>query len=158
MSEQAFYGILAPDIHDAIFMKNFKHFSFLSLALVTLVGAGCTASTTADVTTNTPTDTNTNTETANNTTVDTSADAATDPETSSTNSSTAPTTEDSSVYADGTYSATGSYTSPGGKETLPVTLTLENDVIVAVSVETPATNPMSQKFQTILQTTSKPWL
>jgi hypothetical protein len=40
----------------------------------------------------------------------------------------------SSTYADGNYSATGTYTSPGGRETLRVTLDLANDVVTDLAV------------------------
>jgi hypothetical protein len=40
----------------------------------------------------------------------------------------------SSVYKDGNYSATGRYNSPGGSETLRVTLDLKDDVVTAIAV------------------------
>jgi hypothetical protein len=39
-----------------------------------------------------------------------------------------------STYADGNYSATGTYNSPGGKETIRVTLDLANDVVTDLAV------------------------
>jgi hypothetical protein len=45
----------------------------------------------------------------------------------------APTTA-SSTYADGNYSATGTYNSPGGKETIRVTLDLANDIVADLAV------------------------
>lgn len=127
-------------------MKNIKLLPFLSLAVVTLTGAGCTSSS-APETSNTST-ADTNTQAAADTQTSPPADTS-ESNTPSTNTDTAPVTENASLYADGTYSATGTYTSPGGKESLPVTLTLEGGVIVEVSVETPATNPASQKWQTV---------
>jgi uncharacterized protein with FMN-binding domain len=53
-----------------------------------------------------------------------------------------------SVYADGTYDATGTYTSPNGQEEIDVSLTLEGDVITAVTVTPEATNPNSVNYQT----------
>ena len=53
----------------------------------------------------------------------------------------------SSVYADGEYSAEGEYTSPGGKETVAVSLTLADDVITAVTVTPESTNPNGKKYQ-----------
>ena len=53
-----------------------------------------------------------------------------------------------STYADGTYEATGGYTSPNGKEEIDVSLTLEGDVITAVTVTPEATNPNSVNYQT----------
>lgn len=52
-----------------------------------------------------------------------------------------------SDYADGTYEASGSYTSPGGQEEVEVSITLESDVISAVEVTPQATNPNSQRYQ-----------
>ncbi len=53
----------------------------------------------------------------------------------------------SSVYKDGTYSATGSYMSPGGEDQLAVTLTLANDIITDVSVTPTAGDRTSQRYQ-----------
>ncbi|GAA2173952.1 hypothetical protein GCM10009846_17980 [Agrococcus versicolor] len=54
----------------------------------------------------------------------------------------------SGAYADGEYTADGSYTSPGGEETITVTLTLAGGVIEDVSVENPeTTNPNSLRYQ-----------
>jgi uncharacterized protein with FMN-binding domain len=50
-------------------------------------------------------------------------------------------------FADGTYSATGSYISPNGSETIGVEVTLENNVITAVTVDTNPTNPTTSRFQ-----------
>ncbi len=50
-------------------------------------------------------------------------------------------------YADGTYTATGSYESPAGPETVGVSITLADGVVSAVVVTPEATNPASQKFQ-----------
>ena len=52
-----------------------------------------------------------------------------------------------STYQDGTYTATGSYTSPGGTEEITVTLTIENDVITAATAEGGATKPPSSQYQ-----------
>jgi uncharacterized protein with FMN-binding domain len=52
------------------------------------------------------------------------------------------------AYADGTYTATGSYESPAGPETVGVSVTLADGMVMAVEVTPEATNPMSQKFQT----------
>lgn len=41
---------------------------------------------------------------------------------------------DPSAYKDGTYSATGSYVSPGGRETIDLTVTIENGVITSTSL------------------------
>ncbi len=64
--------------------------------------------------------------------------------TTTTASTTAPTT---SEYTNGTYSAIGDYTSPGGPETVDVTLTVVNGLVVDATVEGNAVNPISKKFQ-----------
>lgn len=53
----------------------------------------------------------------------------------------------SSGYKDGSYTATGTYTSPGGSEHISVELTLANDVVTAVTVTPESTNPNGKKYQ-----------
>lgn len=50
-------------------------------------------------------------------------------------------------YKDGTYSATGTYQSPGGTETVAVDLTLASDLVTAVTVTPQATRPDSAMYQ-----------
>lgn len=50
-------------------------------------------------------------------------------------------------YADGTYTATGSYVSPGGQESVSVELTLADGVVTDVVVTPQASNPNSQRYQ-----------
>ena len=52
-----------------------------------------------------------------------------------------------SVYKDGTYSATGSYMSPGGEDQIGVSVTLANDIITAVDATNMAGDRMSSRFQ-----------
>ena len=52
-----------------------------------------------------------------------------------------------STYADGTYTATGTYVSPGGQEAVVVTLTLENDIVTDLAVEGEADNPNTENYQ-----------
>lgn len=54
---------------------------------------------------------------------------------------------ESSTYADGTYTATGSYVSPGGQESVEVELTLTGDVVTDVTVTSLAVNPNSERYQ-----------
>ena len=54
-----------------------------------------------------------------------------------------------SIYKNGTYSATGSYGSPGGTENISVTLTLSNDIITSVSVTSGAYDRRSQGYQNV---------
>lgn len=50
-------------------------------------------------------------------------------------------------FADGAYTATGSYDSPGGTEHITVSLTLSGDTITAASVKPGATDPEAQQYQ-----------
>jgi uncharacterized protein with FMN-binding domain len=52
-----------------------------------------------------------------------------------------------STYQDGTYTATGTYTSPGGTEEVTITLTIADDVITAATAEGGATRPPSSQYQ-----------
>jgi len=51
------------------------------------------------------------------------------------------------AYADGTYDAEGSYTSPGGNESVGVELTLESGIVTAVTVTPESENPTGQEYQ-----------
>jgi hypothetical protein len=81
-----------------------------------------------------------------------------------TQSSTAPTTApvstptptptptiSSSTYKDGNYSATGTYNSPGGRETLRVTLDLKDDVIVDLAVTSVQINSTAVPYETAFE-------
>lgn len=59
------------------------------------------------------------------------------------NGSTAAATE----YKNGTYSATGSYDSPGGMEQIGVTLTIQNDVVTGASVSPMPSDGTSARYQ-----------
>ncbi|QNO37901.1 hypothetical protein H4J02_02330 [Protaetiibacter sp. SSC-01] len=50
-------------------------------------------------------------------------------------------------YADGDYSAEASYISPAGEESVKVDLTLEGDVVTAVTVTPEAEDPQARSFQ-----------
>lgn len=52
-----------------------------------------------------------------------------------------------STYQDGTYSATGHYTSPAGAESVEVTLTLKDGVVTDAQFTGNATHPASKKWQ-----------
>ncbi len=52
-----------------------------------------------------------------------------------------------SQYKDGTYSAVGNYQSPGGAETIQVTLVLKDDIITDATVISDATRPISVTMQ-----------
>jgi uncharacterized protein with FMN-binding domain len=51
------------------------------------------------------------------------------------------------AYADGTYSAEGSYATPESVETISVTVTLEDDVITSVEVTGDPSRPESEQYQ-----------
>ncbi len=51
------------------------------------------------------------------------------------------------TYKDGSYSAVGSYVSPGGEETIKVDLTLKDNVVTSVKTTAQATKPESKRWQ-----------
>ena len=71
-----------------------------------------------------------------------------DTTTTDTNTNTNNAVATNSSYKDGTYQATGDYISPGGPETVGITLTIEDGVITAASAEVQATLPASVNWQT----------
>lgn len=50
-------------------------------------------------------------------------------------------------YVDGTYDVVGNYTSPGGEESIDVTITLANGVVTDAEVVSNATRPISKQMQ-----------
>lgn len=50
-------------------------------------------------------------------------------------------------YTDGEYTATGDYTSPGGEETVTVTLTLADSVVTDLAVTGSGSTPNAKRFQ-----------
>ncbi|RZS53507.1 hypothetical protein EV141_2457 [Microcella putealis] len=63
--------------------------------------------------------------------------------------STNPPVEAGGDYADGTYSASGTYISPNGTETVDVEVTIEGNTITAVTVDPNPTNPTTSRYQTM---------
>jgi membrane-bound inhibitor of C-type lysozyme len=57
-------------------------------------------------------------------------------------------TSASAQFTNGTYTATGSYDSPGGTEFVKVTLTLDNDTVTAANVISGANDPTAATYQT----------
>ncbi|MBJ2122000.1 hypothetical protein I6N91_13525 [Arthrobacter sp. MSA 4-2] len=51
------------------------------------------------------------------------------------------------AYEDGDFTQVGSYVSPGGTEEIGVTLTLEKDVVTAVTTEPMPSNPTAKLYQ-----------
>ncbi|KQX08341.1 hypothetical protein ASC59_00880 [Leifsonia sp. Root1293] len=85
---------------------------------------------------------------------DQSAEADTAPSTDDSQSSqtTAPSTDAgadgaSSTYTDGDYTATGEYSTPGGREDVTVTVTIADDIVTAVDVTGSATSGNSKQYQ-----------
>jgi uncharacterized protein with FMN-binding domain len=88
------------------------------------------------------------TDTATEPTTDATATAT--PESSTTPTPAASASEEassSSTYADGTYTAEGSYATPESVETIVVTVTLENDIITAVDVTGDPQKRESEEYQ-----------
>ena len=54
---------------------------------------------------------------------------------------------DTSTYADGTYDATGSYISPGGRESIKLSVTIKDGVITETSIENQATDSEAKQYQ-----------
>lgn len=52
-----------------------------------------------------------------------------------------------SIFKDGTYAATGSYSTPGGREQLAISLTIKNDVVTASTFTPKAESPTSAEYQ-----------
>lgn len=65
---------------------------------------------------------------------------ATDPATSSEST-------DTSTYANGTYSATGTYLSPGGRQSIELTVTITDGVITDTSIKNNASDAESKEHQ-----------
>ena len=53
----------------------------------------------------------------------------------------------SAAFKDGSYSATGTYSSPGGRESIDVSLTLQNGAVTAVSAKTDPAERESEEYQ-----------
>lgn len=81
-------------------------------------------------------------DTTTNTTQVSENEGPSETEAVNTNSST-----DTSAYADGTYSATGSYSSPGGRESIELSVTIKDGVITGTSLETDPASRDSRTYQ-----------
>jgi uncharacterized protein with FMN-binding domain len=51
------------------------------------------------------------------------------------------------AYADGEYTAEGDYSTPGGQESVTVTVMLEGDVVTSLEVEGSGGSPNTQRYQ-----------
>lgn len=84
----------------------------------------------------------------NSTVTDTSTqDTNTNTPTQVTTSNDAAPANGSVAYKDGSYSATGSYSSPGGRESIDINLTLQNGAITAVFAKTNPAERESEEYQ-----------
>jgi uncharacterized protein with FMN-binding domain len=70
---------------------------------------------------------------------------------SSSGSSGSTTTSSDASYKDGTYTAPGSYISPGGTEHISVTLTLAKDVITSIKVTTVEADPTATGYEQMFE-------
>jgi uncharacterized protein with FMN-binding domain len=52
-----------------------------------------------------------------------------------------------SSYKDGTYTADGSYNTPGGQATISVSITIKNGVVTAVTTEAGSGDPAGRQYQ-----------
>lgn len=59
----------------------------------------------------------------------------------------AETMPDNDAYKDGSYEAVGNYVSPGGEESIDVTLTLNGGIVEDATVVSNATRPISKQMQ-----------
>lgn len=68
-------------------------------------------------------------------------------ETPSTNQSAMPSTTTSSQYKDGTYTATGSYATPGGKESVDLEVKLVGDIVQSIELTQNAITGEAKDYQ-----------
>jgi uncharacterized protein with FMN-binding domain len=67
--------------------------------------------------------------------------------TSSGTATTTSSTNSNATYKNGTYNATGTYDSPGGQESIKLSLTLDNNVVTATSATAEANDPTATSYQ-----------
>lgn len=86
----------------------------------------------------------------NNANNDESSSRQLDSTTQTSSPETTPTTSaDTSSYENGTYSATGSYISPGGRESIELTVTITDGIITSTQIKNNATAADSKEYQEI---------
>ncbi len=126
-----------------------RSFVLLAATAVATTLAGC-ATSAADATGDTGTSETTSDQGASATTSGDDETSTSDSGTTDSGTSDDSTTDGTSGsgYADGTYTATGSYKSPGGQEEVTVTVTLADGVVTAVEVTPEASDPTSLTYQT----------
>jgi len=77
----------------------------------------------------------------------TESTASSSPAASSESTTSSSSDSGSSTYKDGTYTATGSYSTPGGQESIGLLVTLNGDTITAASVTQNATGGEAEEYQ-----------
>lgn len=85
----------------------------------------------------------------NNADDDSSRQEATTTTPSSTQTTNGSSSTDTASYKDGTYSATGSYFSPGGMESIGLTVTIKDGVITDTQLEKQATDQEAEQYQAL---------
>lgn len=83
----------------------------------------------------------------NNASNDNKATPAASQTTQTVNTNTGSSSSDVSTYKDGTYSATGSYLSPGGRESIDLTVTIKDGVITSTELKKNATDRDAEEYQ-----------
>lgn len=58
-------------------------------------------------------------------------------------------TTTSTTYKDGTYSATGSYLTPGGRESVDLTVTIKDGIIISTVLDSSGTSRDSREYQAV---------
>jgi uncharacterized protein with FMN-binding domain len=96
--------------------------------------------------------------TQDSTPVDTGTSSATPATTGTAVATTAPTSTGTAEYKDGTYTATGSYMSPGGPDKVGVSVTLNNDIITAATVTPMPGDQESAHYQAIFAANYKQYV
>jgi uncharacterized protein with FMN-binding domain len=112
-------------------------YTYGALAGLSLIGtlAGCSA---ADTSATADNGTDSGSTESSETSTDTGTDISTDTGTDSSATGT---------YTDGTYTAEGEYQAPGETETIEVEVTLEGDIVTAVTVTPQATSGNAARYQ-----------
>ena len=110
------------------------HPGIVALIVIVLVGVAATAVIVINSSAN---KTNTSTETTQANGEESNTDTTTD---SSSGTST-------HQYIDGTYEATGRYSSPGGRESIDLTVTIKNGIITSTSLVTDPTGSDARDYQ-----------
>jgi uncharacterized protein with FMN-binding domain len=75
------------------------------------------------------------------------ANTSTSSNNSNTETQTSANTDFNATYNDGSYEATGSYVSPGGTQSIKLSVTLKDNVVVSTEAESGAVDSESKEFQ-----------